>query len=263
LSILNVQGWVFGVAPVLPLRILAYRCALSRRSGPWREPRMRILLVEDDETTAKYIAKGLREAGQSVEHISDGRDAVFRATHEQFDLFIIDRMLPELDGLSVVKATRALGVSAPILMLTAMGAIEDRVSGLEGGADDYLVKPFSFAELNARVTALGRRQPMREEATVLQVGDLTLDRLRHVVRRGEDVIELQPREFRLLEQLMLNAGRVVTRTMLLERVWDFHFDPGTNIVESHISRIRSKIDRGGDPALIHTLRGAGYAIRAP
>jgi len=143
-----------------------------------------------------------------------------------------------------------------------MGAIEDRVVGLEAGADDYLVKPFSIAELNARVNALGRRPPLREEETTLAVADLVIDRLRRTVKRGEDPIDLQPREFRLLEELMLHAGRIVTRTMLLERVWDFQFDPGTNIVESHISRIRSKIDRGGDPPLIHTLRGAGYVIRA-
>ncbi|MBL8550123.1 MAG: response regulator transcription factor [Hyphomonadaceae bacterium] len=224
---------------------------------------MRILVIEDDAETAAYIAKGLREAGQLVDIARDGRDGLFRATHDSFDLIIVDRMLPELDGLSMLKAARAAGVAAPALMLTAMGAIEDRVAGLEGGADDYLVKPFSFAELNARANALLRRPPLREEETVLRVSDLTLDRLRRIVRRGEQQLDLQPREFRLLEELMLNAGRVVTRTMLLERVWDFRFDPGTNIVETHISRIRSKIDRGGDPPLIHTLRGAGYVVRAP
>jgi two-component system OmpR family response regulator len=171
-------------------------------------------------------------------------------------------MIPRIDGLSLVKAARQAGVEAPMLMLTAMGRVEDRVAGLEGGADDYLVKPFSFSELNARVNALARRPPIREQETVLTVGDLTLDRIRHIARRGAQVIDLQPREFRLLEALMLNAGRVVTRAMLLEQVWEFHFDPGTNIVESHISRIRSKIDRGGDPPLIHTLRGVGYVIRA-
>lgn len=223
---------------------------------------MRILLVEDDHETAAYIARGLREHGQAVEVARDGRDGLFRATHEEFNLLILDRMLPEIDGLSVLKAARAAGVTAPALMLTSMGAIEDRVAGLEGGADDYLVKPFSFAELNARVNALGRRQPLKEEETVLSVADLSLDRLRRVVKRGDQLIELQPREFRLLEELMLNSGRVLTRTMLLERVWDFHFDPGTNIVETHISRIRSKIDRGGDVQLIHTIRGAGYVLRA-
>ena len=223
---------------------------------------MRLLVIEDDPETAAYVARGLREAGQMVELASDGRDGLFRATHEIFDLLIVDRMLPGLDGLSLVKSARAAGMVAPVLMLTAMGAIEDRVLGLEAGADDYLVKPFSFAELHARVNALARRPPLKgEEETVLTISDLSLDRLRRVVKRGGHVVDLQPREFRLLEELMLNAGRIVTRTMLLERVWDFHFDPGTNIVETHISRIRSKIDRGGDPALIQTIRGAGYVIR--
>jgi two-component system OmpR family response regulator len=223
---------------------------------------MRILLVEDDAKTAAYVARGLRETGQLVEVSADGRDGLFRLTNEDFDLAIVDRMLPQLDGLAMVKAARAAGFAAPILLLTAMDSIQDRVAGLEGGADDYLVKPFSFEELNARVNALGRRPPIREEETTLAVADLTLDRLRRIVKRGDYVVDLQPREFRLLEELMLNSGRVVTRTMLLERVWEFHFDPGTNIVESHISRIRSKIDRGGDLPLIHTMRGAGYVVRA-
>jgi two-component system OmpR family response regulator len=224
---------------------------------------MRVLVIEDDAETAAYIAKGLRETGQQVDLSREGRDGLFKATHDTFDLLIVDRMLPGLDGLSLVKAARVAGIVAPVLMLTAMGAIEDRVSGLEGGADDYLVKPFSFAELNARVNALARRPPIREEATLLSVGDLRLDRLKRQVTRAGQNVELQPREFRLLEELMLNAGRVVTRTMLLERVWDFHFDPGTNIVETHISRIRAKITPGDDPPLIHTIRGAGYVIRAP
>ena len=223
---------------------------------------MRILLVEDDAKAAAYVARGLRETGQLVEVSADGRDGLFRLTNEDFDLAIVDRMLPELDGLSMVRSARAAGFAAPVLLLTAMDAIQDRVAGLEGGADDYLVKPFSFEELNARVNALGRRPPIREQETTLSVSDLTLDRLRRIVKRGEHVVDLQPREFRLLEELMLNSGRVVTRTMLLERVWEFHFDPGTNIVESHISRIRSKIDRGGDVPLIHTMRGAGYVVRA-
>lgn len=225
---------------------------------------MRVLVIEDDEETAAYIANGLREAGGSVEIVRDGRDGLVRLSSESFDLALLDRMLPGLDGLSIVRLARAAGVATPVLMLTAMGTIEDRVGGLEGGADDYLVKPFSFAELNARANALLRRPPLREEETVLRVADLALDRLRRTVRRSETDVDLQPREFRLLEALMLNAGRVVTRTMLLERVWEFHFDPGTNIVETHISRIRAKIavDRGSAP-LIHTIRGAGYVIRAP
>jgi two-component system OmpR family response regulator len=223
---------------------------------------MRILLIEDDPETSSFIAKNLRETGHVVHVSADGRDGLHQATGGAFDVIIVDRMIPQIDGLSLVKAARQAGVEAPMLMLTAMGRVEDRVAGLEGGADDYLVKPFSFSELNARVNALARRPPIREQETVLTVGDLTLDRIRHIARRGAQVIDLQPREFRLLEALMLNAGRVVTRAMLLEQVWEFHFDPGTNIVESHISRIRSKIDRGGDPPLIHTLRGVGYVIRA-
>jgi len=222
---------------------------------------MRVLLIEDDEQTGQYATKGLRENGHSVDWARDGRDGLIQATHETFNVIVVDRMLPGLDGLSVVKAVRATGNKTPILMLTAMGAIEDRVAGLEGGADDYLVKPFSFAEFSARISALGRRQPLTEEDTLLQVDDLSLDRLRRKVKRGDHPIELQQREFRLLEELMLNAGRVVTRTMLLERVWDFHFDPGTNIVETHISRLRGKIDRGAHTPLIHTVRGAGYVIR--
>lgn len=224
---------------------------------------MRVLVVEDDAETAAYIAKGLREAGQSVEVTGDGRDALLRLSSETFDVAVVDRMLPGLDGLSVVRLARSAGVATPIIILTAMGAIEDRVNGLEGGADDYLVKPFSFAELNARANALRRRPPLRDEETVLRVADLALDRLRRTVRRGEVAVELQPREFRLLEELMMNAGRVVTRTMLLERVWEFRFDPGTNLVEAHISRVRAKIDVGNSPALIHTVRGAGYVIRTP
>jgi two-component system, OmpR family, response regulator len=223
---------------------------------------LRILLIEDDPETSGFVAKGLREAGHVVDAIADGSDGLHRATSDPYDVMIVDRMIPIIDGLSVVKAARAAGVTAPTLMLTAMGGVEDRVSGLEGGADDYLVKPFSFAELSARVNALGRRAPIREQQTALTVGDLFLDRLRHQVRRGEQLIDLQTREYRLLEVLMLHAGRVVTRTMLLEEIWGFRFDPGTNIVETHISRLRSKIDRGGDKPLIHTIRGSGYVIRA-
>lgn len=223
---------------------------------------MRILLVEDDAETASFVAKGLREGGNQVEAVSDGRDGLFRVTEGGFDLLIVDRMLPTLDGLSLVKAARAAGFEAPVLFLTALGAVSDRVAGLESGADDYLVKPFSFAELNARVNALARRPPLREDQPVLTVADLRLDRLRRSVSRGDKALDLQPREFHILETLMLNVGRVVTRTMLLEEVWEFHFDPGTNIVETHISRIRMKIDRGGDAPLIHTVRGAGYMIRA-
>ncbi len=223
---------------------------------------MRILLIEDDPNMANFVAKGFRELGNQIDVASDGREGLFLATEAAFDLIIIDRMLPKLDGLSTLKAIRSSGVCVPVIMLTALGAVTDRVEGLEGGADDYLVKPFSFSELAARVGALARRPPLRGEQPMLSVADLSLDRLRRVVRRGDAVIELQPREFQILELLMLNAGRVVTRTMLLEQVWEFHFDPGTNIVETHISRIRSKIDRGKEEPLIHTVRGSGYVIRA-
>ena len=224
---------------------------------------MKVLVIEDDAETSAYVVRGLRESGHIVESVSDGKQGLLRAADSGFDLLIVDRMLPTLDGLSTVKSLRTMGVATPVLFLTAMGAIADRVAGLDAGGDDYLVKPFSFAELQARVAALARRAPLREaEPTVLKVGDLVLDRLRRVVQRNATPIDLQPREYQLLEYLMLNAGRVVTRTMLLEHVWDFHFDPRTNIVETHISRIRSKIDRNSDVQLIHTVRGAGYVIRA-
>lgn len=223
---------------------------------------MRILVIEDDAETAQFIARGLRETGNQVETTKDGRDGLFQATAGGFNLMIVDRMLPNLDGLSLVRAARAAGVDTPVIFLTALGSVEDRVTGLESGADDYLVKPFSFAELNARINAIARRPALRDEQPLLQIADLKLDRLRRTVRRGETDLELQPREFEILELLMLNVGRIVTRTMLLEQVWSFHFDPGTNIVETHISRIRSKIDRGEDRPLIHTVRGAGYVIRA-
>lgn len=224
---------------------------------------MRILLIEDDDETRDYVSRGLKEAGHAVETARDGKDGLFRAADGAFDVLIVDRMLPGVDGLSAVKSLRAMGARTPILFLTAMGAVSDRIDGLEAGGDDYLVKPFSFAELQARIAALARRAPLRApEQALLRVGDLTLDRLRRVVRRGEREIDLQPREFQLLEFLMLNADRVVTRTMLLEGVWDFHFDPRTNIVETHISRVRAKIDPGGKAPLIHTVRGAGYVIRA-
>lgn len=222
---------------------------------------MRILLVEDDAETQAHIARSLGDVGHVVETAASGREGLRRITESAYDLLIVDRMMPEIDGLSLVKAVRATGAQAPILMLTAMGSVADRVEGLEAGADDYLVKPFSLVELSARVNALGRRRPASERGAELRVNDLVLDRLKREVRRGQRTIELQPREFQLLELLMLNAGRIVTRTMMLEVVWDLHFDPGTNIVETHISRIRAKIDDAGEESLIQTVRGAGYAIR--
>ena len=220
---------------------------------------MKILLVEDDKQTADYIAKGLREHGHVVDHADNGRDGLYLATGEKYDVLIVDRMLPQMDGLSLVKAARASGMKAPVLFLTTMGGVDDRVAGLEAGGDDYLTKPFAFAELRARIGALSRRPPI-VATTSLVVGDLEMDR---TVTRAGKRIELLAQEFKVLEYLLRHAGEVVTRTMLLEKVWDFHFDPKTNIVETHISRLRSKIDKGFDKPLLHTIRGAGYVIRAP
>ena len=223
---------------------------------------MKILVIEDDAETAAYLVNGLREEGHAVDQAGNGRDGLFLAINGGFDVMIVDRMLPGLDGLGIVKAARAANISTPALFLSTLGGIDDRVNGLNAGGDDYLVKPFAFAELLARVNALGRRPALNAQATQLQVGDLQMDLLkRRVVRQGRQ-IDLQHREFRLLEYLMQNAGRVVTRTMLLEAVWDFHFDPQTTVVETHISRLRAKIDRDFDQELIHTVRGAGYCLRA-
>jgi two-component system OmpR family response regulator len=223
---------------------------------------MRVLVIEDDAETGSYLRRGLREQGHVVDIATNGRDGLFMATSEAYDILIVDRMLPHLDGLSVVKTARATGLKTPVLFLTTMSGVGDRVEGLEAGADDYLIKPFAFAELSARINALARRPPMAQVETVLKVADLEMDLISREVRRAGLDIDLQPREFRLLEYLMRNAGRVVTRTMLLESVWDFHFDPKTNIVETHISRLRSKIDRGFDTELIETVRGSGYILRA-
>jgi two-component system, OmpR family, response regulator len=224
---------------------------------------MKILLIEDDEETSAYIARGLREQGHVVDLAATGPDGLFLATHGGPDVLIIDRMLPGLDGIGLVQALRVTGVKAPVLFLTALGGVGDRVSGLEAGGDDYLVKPFAFAELLARINALARRPPLNETPTVLRAGDLEMDLLKRTVLRGGRPVELQPGEFQLLEFLMRNADRVVTRTMLLEAVWDFHFDPKTNIVETHVSRLRSKLSQYGGAELIYTVRGAGYALRVP
>lgn len=224
---------------------------------------MRILIVEDDKRTSDYVVKGFSEAGHLAEVLDDGRDALVHATHATYDVLVVDRMLPGLDGLSLVKALRASGASTPVLFLTAIGGVDDRVDGLEAGADDYLIKPFAFSELLARVNALGRRPPVQTEKTILRVADLELDLTRRTVKRAGQKIELQPREFTLLEVLMRNEGRVVTRTMLLERVWDFHFDPKTSVVETHISRLRAKVDKPFSVALLHTVRNTGYSIHAP
>ncbi len=222
---------------------------------------MRILLVEDDIETAGYVLQGLKEAGHSVEIAANGRSGLFRAAGEEWDLLIVDRMLPGLDGVALVRTLRGAGIETPVLFLTTLGGIDDRVEGLDAGADDYLVKPFAFSELAARVAALGRRPRRAAQETRLRVADLEMDLLSRSVRRGALEIDLQPREFRLLEFLMRHANQVVTRTMLLEKVWDLNFDPHTNVVESHISRLRQKIDRGPGSALIHTVRGAGYCLR--
>jgi two-component system OmpR family response regulator len=222
---------------------------------------VKILLIEDDRQTADYIAKGLREHGHVVDKAENGRDGLYMATGEAYDVMIVDRNLPQMDGLSLVKAARASGTKTPVLFLTTMGGVDDRVAGLEAGADDYLVKPFAFAELMARVGALARRPPI-VATTSLRAGDLEIDLLARTVMRAGKRIELLAQEFKILEYLMRHAGEIVTRTMLLEKVWDFHFDPKTNIVETHISRLRGKIDKGFDRPLLHTVRGAGYVIRA-
>ena len=224
---------------------------------------MKLLVVEDDEAVADHLRRALGEAGHAVDHAGDGREGLRLASNEAYDVILLDRMLPHVDGLAVLRTLRASAVKTPILLLTSLGGIDDRVEGLEAGGDDYLVKPFAFAELLARVNALARRPPTHDAPTLLQVGDLRLDLLKRTVTRGGARLELQPREFQLLDYLMRHAGRVVTRTMLLEAVWDFHFDPKTNIVETHISRLRGKINRGGDPELIHSVRGAGYCLREP
>jgi two-component system OmpR family response regulator len=224
---------------------------------------MKILLIEDDREMAGYIVQGLSQEGHNLSVSHDGRDGLFRATGESFDLLIVDRMLPGLDGLNLVRTLRVGGIKTPVLFLTTLGGVGDRVGGLNAGGDDYLIKPFAFAELVARVAALGRRPHHVAAQTVLRTADLEMDLLGRTVRRGGAAVQLQPREFRLLEYLMRHAGEVVTRTMLLESVWDFHFDPRTNIVETHISRLRSKIHRDDAPELIHTVRGAGYSLHAP
>ncbi len=224
---------------------------------------MKFLLVEDDAETAAYLKKALAEAGHGVDHTASGRDGLMLAAADPYDVIILDRMLPQVNGLTIVRAIRAAGIKTPVLVLTALGGIDDRVEGLEAGGDDYLIKPFAFAELLARLNALARRPAPRDAPTAFAVADLRMDLLSRRVTRAGTRIDLQPREFQILEYLMRNAGRLVTRTMLLEGVWDFHFDPTTNIVESHISRLRGKVDRDFGPELIHTVRGSGYCLREP
>ncbi len=224
---------------------------------------MKVLVIEDDAATLDYVASGLAEHGHVVDRAATGHEGLSLAVGETYDVIVVDRRLPGVEGLVIVKTIRGAGVKTPVLFLTTMGGVEDRVEGLEAGGDDYLAKPFAFSELLARLNALGRRPPLAAEQTTLRVGDLEMDLVRRTVNRGGHNIELQPREFLLLEYLMRNAGRVVTRTMLLERVWDFHFDPKTSVVETHISRLRTKIDKPFEQELIHTVRGAGYSLNAP
>lgn len=221
---------------------------------------MKLLLVEDDLTTAQYVLNGLRQEGHVVDHLADGREALGLALSEVHDVLILDRMLPGLDGLSLVKALRAAKVTTPVIFLTTVGGVDDRIEGLHAGGDDYLVKPFAFGELSARIQALARRPATTLQETVLTAGDLTMDLIRRRVMRAGREIDLLPREFALLEHLLRCKGRVQTRTMLLEAVWDISFDPQTNVVETHISRLRAKIDKPFDKELIQTVRGAGYRI---
>lgn len=221
---------------------------------------MNILVIEDDSDTANYLIKGLRESGHAVDHAADGREGLYLAMEGRHEIMIIDRMLPGIDGLSIIRTLRASGNRTPVLILSALGEVDDRVHGLRAGGDDYLVKPFAYSELLARLEALLRRGNAGAAETVLQVADLEMDLLSRSVRRAGQALELQPREFRLLEYLMRHAGQVVTRTMLLESVWDYHFDPQTNVIDVHISRLRGKIDKGFEPALLRTVRGAGYSL---
>lgn len=223
---------------------------------------MRILVVEDDKDVAGFVVKGLREAGHVVEHTANGRDGLFLAASEQFDAIVLDRMLPGgVDGLRLLETLRSQGNATPVMFLSALAQVDDRVRGLKAGGDDYMTKPFAFAELLARVEALTRRGRGEGPATKLAVSDLEMDLLSRSVKRAGQKVDLQPREFRLLEYLMRHAGQVVTRTMLLENVWDYHFDPQTNVIDVHISRLRAKIDKGRETPLLHTIRGAGYMIR--
>ena len=224
---------------------------------------MRILVIEDEAEVAAYLTKGLREHGYTVEAATDGKDGLFLALYETFDAMIVDRMLPNVDGLSIVRSVRQANITTPILILSALGQVDDRVAGLREGGDDYLVKPFAFSELIARLDALLRRQTPAASQTRLAVGDLEMDLLARTVHRAGKEIDLKPREFSLLEYLMRHAGRVVTRTMLLEHVWDYHFDPQTNVIDVHVSRLRQKVDRGFEHEMLQTVRGAGYTLRAP
>lgn len=223
---------------------------------------MHILVVEDDVQAAQYLVKGLSENGHTVDHEADGKSGLFMAMENTYDIIIMDRMLPNLDGLSAIQTIRASGNTTPVMILSALGEVDDRVHGLKAGGDDYLVKPFAFAELLARLEVLSRRQgDIKQAETSLKVADLEMDLLAHTVKRGGQNIDLQPREFRLLEYLMRHQGQIITRTMLLENVWNFHFDPQTNVIDVHISRLRNKIDKNFPKPLLQTIRGAGYSLQ--
>lgn len=223
---------------------------------------MRVLIIEDDESTASYIHKGLQEAGHTADIAVQGDEGLTLATNEQYQALIVDRMLPVMDGLTVISTLRSQNNHTPALILSALGDVDDRVEGLKVGGDDYLTKPFAFSELLARLEALARRTAAEAQETTLVAGDLVMNLLSREVKRGDTVIDLQPREFRLLEYLMRHSNQVVTRTMLLENVWDYNFDPQTNVIDVHISRLRGKIDKTFDTQLLNTVRGAGYILRA-
>jgi two-component system OmpR family response regulator len=239
---------------------------MNMRAAPHRElsynDAMKILVIEDDREAADYLRKALDESGHNAHVASDGETGLVMAESGDYDVLIVDRMLPRRDGLSVITELRARGNRAPVLILSALGEVDDRVTGLRAGGDDYLTKPYAFSELLARIEVLNRRGGARDAETVYRSGDLELDRLSHTVRRAGKEIVLQPREFRLLEYLMRHAGQVVTRTMLLENVWDYHFDPQTNVIDVHISRLRGKIEKGFEGPVLHTIRGAGYMLKA-
>lgn len=223
---------------------------------------MKILLVEDDNTTGNYITKGLASAGHAVDWVKDGREALAAGLDRGYDVAVVDRMIPGLDGLNLVKSLRAASIRIPILFLTAMSGVDDRVEGLEAGGDDYLVKPFAFSELTARINALVRRPPISTEKTRLRVGDLEMNLVTRTTSRGGQRIDLLPREFSLLELLMRNEGRILTKTMVLEKIWNFNFDPQSSVVETHISRLRAKIDKPFDQPLLHTVKNTGYTLHA-
>ena len=250
-------GWLIQICndpPAVP-RLTYIRGGETRSDG-----QMKLLIVEDDATTGTYVARGLREEGHVVDLVQNGKDGLIAATSGSYDVVVLDRMLPEVDGLTVLRTLRGAGNTTPVLLLTALGQVEDRIEGLHAGADDYLAKPFAFGELSARVAALARRPQAMAAETVLRAADLEVDLItRNVTRAGQE-ISLLPREFALLEHLLRRKGRVQTRTMLLESVWDIGFDPGTNVVETHISRLRAKVDKPFGRELIETVRGAGYRI---